>query len=119
MNNLDYFFLFFLLAITMSRLILAFPKRVKPSLGDFRVRHYMYAVVLIPVGLYLNNIPTYAFGIGLLMDELPLILVKGLGYRDGQWRGCDDYFTAWCVAGVFLGTCVIYLLRGYLVGFIS
>ncbi len=100
MNNIDYFFIVFLGAITISRVILAFPKRAKISLGKFRVRHYMYAIVLIPLGFYLHNLTFYAFGLGLLIDELPLIPVKGLGYRNEQWRGCDDYFTA--------------LLQGYL-----
>ena len=117
MNNLDFFFVF-LLAIAIARLILAFPKRIKPSIGRFRVRHYMYAVILIPLGLYIHSIAIYAFGIGLLIDELPLILFRGLGYKDEQWKGCDDYFTAWCVAGVFLGICAVYLLRDYLVGLV-
>ena len=118
MNNVDYFFLVFLLAITISRFILSFPKRAKISLGKFRVRHYMYAILLIPLAFYLKNITLYAFGLGLLVDELPLIPVKGFGYRNEQWRGCEDYFTAWCVAGVFIGVCVVYLLRGYLVGLV-
>src|SRR3989344_9141926 len=113
MNNF-YFFLVFLLAITISRLILAFPKKAKVSLGNFRVRHYMYAIVLIPLGLYFHNIIIYAFGLGLLVDELPLILIRGLGYKDEQWKGCGDYFTAWCVAGVFVGICIVYVLKDYL-----
>ena len=118
MNNGDYFFLIFLLAITISRFILAFPKRKKLRLGNFRIRHYMFAIILIPLGFILSNITFYAFALGLLADELPLIPVKGFGYRDEQWRGCDDYFTAWCVAGVFIITCLVFLLRNYLVGFV-
>ncbi len=117
MNSLDFFFVF-LLAITISRVILAFPKRVKPSLGKFRIRHYMYALLLIPLGFNLHNVIVYAFGIGLLVDEFPLILFRGLGYRDEQWKGCDDYFTAWSVAGVLIGICAVYLLKDYLIGFV-
>ena len=87
-------------------------------MGKFRIRHYMYALVLIPLGLYTHSTTLYAFGMGLFIDELPVVLVKGFGYRDEQWRGCEDYFTAWCVAGVFIGICVVYLLRSYLSGFI-
>jgi hypothetical protein len=117
MNNTEYFFFVFLLAITISRFILSFPKRTKLRLGNFRIRHYMFAIVLIPLGLYIKNLTIYAFGLGLLADKLPLIPIKGLGYRDEQWKGCDDYFTAWCVAGVFICVCIVYLLRNYLVGF--
>ena len=118
MNNIDYFFIVFLLAITISRFILAFPKRAKLSLGKFRIRHYMFAIVLIPLGMYLDNLTIYAFGAGLLVDELPLIPVKGLGCRDEQWGGCDDYFTAWCVAGVFVEVCLVYIFRSFLIGFV-
>ena len=92
----DYFFSIFLLAIVISRVILSFPKRIKPSLGKFRIRHYMYAIILIPLAFILDSITMFAFGAGLLADELPLTPVKGLGYRNEQWRGCDDYFTALC-----------------------
>ena len=118
MNDSDYFFLIFLLAITISRFILAFPKRTKLRLSDFRIRHYMFAIILIPLSFIINNITFYAFGLGLLADELPLVLTKGLGYKDEQWRGCDDYFTAWCVAGVLVIICAVYLLKDSLVSLI-
>ncbi len=119
MSNSDYFFLIALGAITISRLILALPKRKKIWIGKFRVRHYMYAVLLLPLGFLLHNIFLYASGIGFLVDELPLVLFRGLGYRDEQWHGCDDYFTAWCVAGVLVGTCIMFFFRDYLVGLVA
>ena len=118
MNTPEYFFVIFLFSIAICRIILAFPKRAKISLRKFRVRHYMYAIFLVPLAFYIHNISIYAFGLGLLADELPLILTKGFGYKDEQWRGCDDYFTAWCVAGVFASVLVVYLFRDYLVGLI-
>ena len=118
MNNPDYFFIVFLLTITASRLVLAFPKRAKLSIGKFRIRHYMYALVIVPLAFFTHNLTLFAFGLGFLADELPLIPVKGLGHRNEHWRGCDDYFTAWCVAGVFVITCVVYLLRDYLAALI-
>ena len=78
----------------------------------------MFALVLVPLGLYIHSILLYTVGLGLLADELPVVLAKGFGYRDEQWRGCDDYFTDWCVAGVFIGICIVYLLRGYLTSFV-
>lgn len=112
MNNPDYFFLIFLLTIAVSRFVLAFPKRAKLSIGSFRIHHYMYAIVLIPLSFFIHNLTIFAFGVGFLADELPLIPVRGLGYRNEHWHGCDDYFTSWCVAGVFVIVCVVYILRG-------
>lgn len=112
MNTADYFFILFLGTITVSRLVLAFPKRAKLKVGNFRIRHYMYAIVLVPLAFFMHSLALFAFGLGFLADELPLIPTKGLGYRSEHWRGCDDYFTAWCVAGVLIIVCVVFLLRG-------
>lgn len=90
---------------------MSFPKRAKLSIGYFRIRHYMYALVLIPLGFFFDNITIFALGAGFLADELPLIPVRGLGYRNEHWHGCDDYFTPWCVAGVFIIICLVYIFR--------
>jgi len=117
MTGGDYFFFVFLGTIAVARLVLAIPKSKRPSsiIGSIHVRHYMLGIVLAIIAALIRNEAAYAIGLGLIADELPPLLVKGPGYRDEQWRGCEDYFTAWTVAGVFLVTLIVYLMRNYFV----
>ena len=96
-------------------------RSVRPDLFFIFLVFYAFRIhwkPIVPLAFFTHNLTLFAFGLGFLADELPLIPVKGLGYRNEHWRGCDDYFTAWCVAGVFVITCVVYLLRDYLAALI-
>ncbi len=110
----DYFYFFFLGTIAVTRVLLAFPKRPKSIIGKIHVRHYMWGIVLAVITFFIKNLTLYAIGLGLVADELAPLLIKGPGYRDEQWRGCEDYFTAWSVAGAFLVALIVFLVRNYL-----
>ncbi|MES2315131.1 MAG: hypothetical protein V4486_00120 [Patescibacteria group bacterium] len=115
MSQGDYFFLIFLGTIAISRLFVAFKVKA-PTLGSFRVRHYMYGVILILVAIFLKNITLFAISLGLILDELPVILIKGPGTKDEAWHGCEDYKAAWCVAGVFILTLLVFVFRNSILG---
>jgi hypothetical protein len=113
----DYFFLIFLGTIAVSRLMVAL-KMKGPTFGSFRIRHYMYGVILIILALVFKNITLFAISIGLIFDELPVILVKGLGTKDESWNGCEDYKAGWCVAGVLVLTLAVFIFRATIVSWI-
>ena len=110
----DYFFFIFLGTIMVTRFVLAFPKRPKTFIAGLLIRHYLYGIVGAIIGFFIKNTMIYAIGLGLIADELILVVVKGPGLKDKQWRGCEDYFTPWSVAAVFVITFVVYLTRNFL-----
>ena len=111
MTNGEYFFLVFLGTIAVTRLLLVSRKMTKPTIRAFRLRHYMYGIVLVVFAFLFDNLIVYAIGWGLLADEVPLILIKGPGHLDEHWQGCEDYYTPWCVSGVLILIFVVYLFR--------
>ncbi len=118
MNNGDFFFLIFLGTIAITRALLATNKLGHPSIKSFRLRHYMYGVILIVFAFIIKNITIYAIALGLIVDEIPPILVKGPGNKDERWRGCEDYYTSWTVAGVLILTFLVYIFRDSIAGLI-
>lgn len=117
MTNGDYFFLIFLGTIVFTRLLLIKPIAA-PTIKGFRVRHYMYGIALIILAFLIKNLSIYAIGFGLLVDELPVALVKGPGHKEEQWRGCEDYHSKWSIAGVLILIFLVYLFRGTIAGWI-
>ena len=118
MNTGDSFFFFFLGTIAVTRFILAFPKRPKTFIAGLRIRHYLFGIIAVLVGFLVKNAMIYAIGLGLIADELILVIAKGSGLKDEQWRGCEDYFTPWSVAAVFVITFLVFVFRDFLVGLI-
>src|SRR3989344_8460892 len=110
-DNADYFFLIFLGTIAATRLFLL-TNLAGPTIKGFRVRHYMYGVVLIVLAFLTNNVTIYAVGFALFIDELPLILFKGPGHKEEYWRGLEDYWARWCIVGVLILVFLTYLFRG-------
>ena len=118
MNTSDYFFFFFLGTIAVTRFILAFPKRPKTFIGGLHIRHYLYGIIVAGIVFFMKNTMLYAIGLGLIADELILVIAKGPGLKDEQWRGCEDYFTPWSVAAVFVITFFVFVFRNFLAGLI-
>ena len=106
----EQFFLIFLGTIAVTRIVLL-SKKGSPTIRGFRLRHYMYGAVLITFSFLIHNLVVYAIGIGLLVDEIPLIFAKGPGHREEDWRGLQDYFSPWCIASVLMLVFIIYIFR--------
>ena len=114
----DYFFLFFLGTIAITRLLLVSHKMAGPTILGLRVRHYMSGIVLLLFAFLTNNLTTYAISLGLIVDEIPVVLVKGPGHKDEYWRGCEDYHTRWSFAGVLILALLVFIFRGAISGLI-
>lgn len=118
MNNSEYFFLIFLGTIAVTRFLLISHKMAGPTIEGFRLRHYMFGVVLFIFAFLAHNLTIYAIGLGLIVDEIPVILVKGPGHKDEYWRGCEDYHTRWSFAGVLLIIFLIFIFRSVIANLI-
>ena len=118
MTDADYFFLIFLGTIAATRVFLFSSRMANPTIAGFRLRHYMFGIVLITAAFLVDNLIIYAVGLGLLADELPLIVIKGPGHREEYWRGLEDYHSPWCYSGVLVLIFVAYVFRGAVAGLI-
>ena len=94
---------------------MAFPKRPKTFIAGLHIRHYLYGIVVALIGFFMKNMWVYAIGLGLIADEIILVIAKGPGLKDEQWRGCEDYFTPWSVAAVFVITLIVYVFRNAII----
>ena len=112
----DYFFLFFLGTIAVTRLLLISAKMAGPTIAGLRVRHYMPGILLIIFAFLIHNLTIYAISLGLIVDEVTVILVKGTGHKDQYWRGCEDYHTSWSFAGVLILILLVFIFRNSIAG---
>ncbi len=83
------FFLIFLLTIIVTRISLyvaglyaSDADNIGLTLFGFRLHHYMYGLVLIPLGIIIANVFLYAIGLGLFVDELTYLLIGGTTHAD-------------------------------------
>lgn len=72
----------FLATILVTRIFLYFCPTPSPTLGAVRLHHYMYGVVAIVLGVALNILTLFAIGLGLFIDELTFLLIKGKTHKD-------------------------------------
>ncbi len=77
-----YFFVIFFASIILTRFFLYFHPTPAPTINGFRIHHYMYGLVLAPVGALLENVTTYAVGIALFVDELGYLLIAGKTHEE-------------------------------------
>lgn len=78
----QYFFPIFALTIALTRIALYIRPTASPTIGSFRLHHYMYGIVAAALGLASGSVVLYAIGLGLFVDELAYLLIRGKGHRD-------------------------------------
>ena len=114
----DYFFFFFFGTIAITRLLLVSHKMAGPTILGLRIRHYMPGILLLIFAFLIHNLTIYAIALGLIIDEIPVVLAKGPGHKDEYWRGCEDYHTRWSFAGVLILALFVFIFRNFLIGLI-
>ena len=78
----NYFFLIFLATVVITRIFIFIYPIPAPTFGKFRIPHYMYGLVGIFTGLAFHSILIYAIGLGLFIDELTYLLMRGKNHKD-------------------------------------
>ena len=107
MASADQFFLIFLCTILITRIFLFYKPISSPTIGNFRMHHYMYGIAAIIIGLIMNSIVIYAIGLGLFIDELTYLLIKGKTHADN--------YSAKSLIGTLFFIVIICVLRNHLV----
>lgn len=102
----DYFFTIFVLTIVGTRVFLFVYPIPAPTLGKFRTHHYMFGIVAAGLALAINSITLYAIGIGLLVDELSYLLIRGKTHREN--------YSAISLVGTLVFIIVGFILKDYL-----
>ena len=107
----NYFFLVFILTIIATRLFLYFKSTPAPTIKGFRLHHWMYGLLLIPVGIIFKDVIIYAAGLGLFVDELTYIIIRGKNHKDNYSRTS--------LIGTLIFIILIFFLRSYLVNLLK
>ncbi len=82
----DQFFLIVAATVLITRVFLFLYPMPTPKIGSFRPHHWMTGLALIPIGLLLHSIWIYAIGVGLFIDELTFVLMRGQSHEDNYSR---------------------------------
>jgi hypothetical protein len=61
-----------------------------PTIYGIHLHHYMYGGVVLILSLIFSNVAIYAVGVGLIVDELPILLlgapVNWVSYKSMKFR---------------------------------
>ena len=103
----NYFFLIFLATVVITRLFIFVCPIPAPTFGKFRTHHYMYGLVGILVGLVLHSVLIYAIGLGLFIDELTYLLMRGKDHKDN--------YSKTSLLGTLFFVIIVFVFRDYLI----
>jgi hypothetical protein len=76
----------FFLTILFTRIYLLIRPTASPTIGELRLHHYMYGILLVFLAIPLENLILGAVGWGLFIDELTYILINGKNHKDNYSR---------------------------------
>jgi hypothetical protein len=103
----NYFFLIFAITIVITRVVVFLYPISSPAIGKFRVHHYMYGLVVSPIGLATHSIIVYAIGLGLFADELAYLLIGGKTHQDN--------YSKLSLLGTLILMILVFILRDYII----
>jgi hypothetical protein len=105
----NYFFIVFLITIVAVRVLIFLHPVPAPTIGKFRTHHYMFGIIGVILGLLFNSILIYAIGLGLFVDELTYLLMRGKSH--------EDNYSKTSLLGTLLFIIIVFLLKDYLLFF--
>jgi hypothetical protein len=103
----DLFFIVFLATILVTRIALYIRPTASPTIDGFRLHHYMYGIVIAIIGVLCKNIVVFSIGLGLLIDEIPYLIIHGKTHKDN--------YSEKSLAGVLILTLIVLLARNFLI----
>lgn len=82
----DKFFLFTLITIIITRIFVYIFNKPSPTIKNFRIHHWMYGliftIILFCITPFYKNIYLLGISIGIFLDEIGFILIKGKTHED-------------------------------------
>jgi len=103
----NYFFLIFLVTILMTRIFVHIKPIPSPTIKKLRLHHYMYGIILIIIAFILGNLFLFAVGMGLFVDELTYLIIKGKSHKDN--------YSKTSLIGTATFILLVFIFRNYLV----
>lgn len=86
MNLYDRYFLFTMITIISTRLLVYLFNKPSPIIRNFRTHHWMYGllfiIILFCISNFYTNIYLFAIGTGIFLDEIGFILIRGKTHED-------------------------------------
>lgn len=96
------------ITIIVTRLWLRLMPISSPKMGGFKLHHYVYGIVISIVGLAMSNTYLLGIGLGLFIDELPLLL--RYKNNDFHWKEYNSLYSRVGVAACLLVVWAIWFL---------
>jgi hypothetical protein len=84
---IDTKFFIFLAVIIVTRISLFLRPKGSPTILNIRLHHYMYGIALIGFSAIFNFPILYPIGLGLFVDELPFLILRGKNHKDNYSVG--------------------------------
>ncbi|MDB4984751.1 MAG: hypothetical protein JWM20_930 [Patescibacteria group bacterium] len=106
MTSPNLFFLAFIATVLLTRVALYFKPIPSPTIKGFRLHHYMYGLVIAPIGILVSSPIILGIGLGLFLDEVPYLLIGGKNHK-------DNYSTR-SLLGVLALIVIVYVTRNFL-----
>jgi type III secretory pathway component EscT len=108
MINANIFFLIFFITISLTRIFLFFKPIASPTIANFRLHHYMFGILGILIGFYAKSVFIYAFGLGLFIDELAFLIIRGKNHSDN--------YSYKSILGTLFFVIIIFIFRNFFSG---
>lgn len=105
-NPEDYFFIIFLITILIIRFFLYFKPIPSPTIKGCRLHHYIYGILILLISLIVNNLTLFSIGLGLFIDELTFLLIKGRNHKDN--------YSSISLIGTLLFIILIFISKEYI-----
>ena len=106
-HMINYFFPIFSATVAITRLFLFYYPTPSPKIKGFQLHHYVYGIIGMSLGVFFDSIIVYAVGLGLFVDELTYIMIRGKGH--------EDNYSKISVVGTFVFVCLAFPFRDYLI----
>jgi ABC-type multidrug transport system fused ATPase/permease subunit len=107
----SHFFLVFIVTVVSVRIFLYFRPTASPTVRGLRLHHYMYGIVGIILGVAFNILTVFAVGLGLFIDELTFLLIRG--------RTHEDNYSKASLLGTLFFVILVFFTQEYLLNFLN
>lgn len=121
MQTKTHLFLIFLLSLIGTRIFIFFCQKPSPTIMGIRLHHYMYGIVLMIAAYYLRNFfsyagALYAFGLALLVDQIPYLIVEREPFGDERFNG-DIYWDPVHLVLLVITVILVFIFKDHLIPF--
>lgn len=103
---ITYFFLIFAFTILITRVYLYVRPTSSPTIGRFRLHHYMFGLAGVVLGIAFSSLTVFAIGLGLFVDELAFLLMRGKTHEDNYSKAS--------LLGTLFFVAVVFYIQEYL-----